>query len=70
MKAQSTINIENLIPSTLLEEEHSDNESISNKKLKDNIPLFKDIPQENISDNVNHIFINFILFYRTKMIIT
>ena len=71
MKNQSTINIETLIPSTLLEEEHSDNGSISNNKLKGNIPLIKDVPQEKNSDNVNHIFINFfILFYRTKMIIT
>ena len=60
MKTQSTINVETLIPSSLLEEEHSDNESMSNNSFEEKNPLFKDASQKNISDNVNHIFL---LFY-------
>ncbi len=67
MKAKSTINIETLIPSTLLEEEHSDNESTSNMKFKDNIPIFKDIPQENLKENVIHIFIIIYNIYLFRM---
>ena len=52
MKAQPSINPETLIPSSLLEEEHSDNESISNMKLINNIPIFKNVPKNNISDDV------------------
>jgi hypothetical protein len=66
MKAQKTINIETLIPSSLLDEEHSDNESFSNCKFEDNLPLFKDAPKEKLTDKVNHIFNNFIIFYRMK----
>ena len=66
MKTQSTINIETLIPSSLLEEEHSDNESMSNNSFEENNPLFKDASHKNISENVNHTFLFFIIFYRTK----
>ena len=54
MKAQSTINIETLIPSSLLEEDHSDEESISNCKFEDNLNY-----QEKNQDTVNHIIYNF-----------
>ena len=56
MKAQKTINIETLIPSSLLDEEHSDNESFSNCKFEDSLPLFKDAPKEKLTDKVIHIF--------------
>lgn len=52
MKAQSSINIETLIPSTLLEEEHSDNENISKIKFKDDIPIFEGAPKKNDLDEV------------------
>ena len=54
MKTQTTINIENLIPSSLLEEENSDNESIPNLEFEDNSPLCKKDSQEKKSDNVIH----------------
>lgn len=69
MKAQNKINIETLIPSSLLDEEHSDNESISNGKFEDNLPLFKDAPKEILIEKVNHFFNNFIIFYRIKKIL-
>ena len=69
MKTQSTINVETLIPSSLLEEEHSDNESMSNNILEENKSLSKNASQKNISENVNHIFYIFIIFYRAKKII-
>lgn len=56
MKTQNTINIETLIPSTLLEEGHSDNEMVSNLKFEKDMFIIKDIPQENINEKVNHIF--------------
>ena len=56
MKTKSIINIENLIPSSLLEEAHSDNESISNNNLEENNYISKVVPPNNISENVNNIF--------------
>ena len=53
MKAQSNINIETLIPSSLLEEDHSDKENISNFEFEDNSPT-----QERKSDTVIHIIYN------------
>ena len=52
MEAQNPINIENLIPSSLLEEEFSDQENISTEKYK------KDISSTKIKNNkkVNYIF--------------
>lgn len=52
MKTKSTINVENLIPSSLLEEDHSDNENNSNINFRENIPSFKAASQNNISKNV------------------
>jgi hypothetical protein len=37
MEAQNPINIENLIPSSLLEEEYSDQENIPKEKYKEDI---------------------------------
>ena len=37
MEAQNPINIENLIPSSLLEEENSDQENIPTEKYKEDI---------------------------------
>lgn len=54
MKTQTTINIENLIPSSLLEEENSDNESNPNLEFEDNSLLYKKDSLENKSDNVTH----------------
>lgn len=56
MKAQKTINIETLIPSTLLEEVHSEDENTSNEKFEGEIHIIKDIPQENLNEKVFHIF--------------
>ena len=52
MEAQNPINIENLIPSSLLEEEFSEQENISTEKYK------KDISSTKIKNNkkVNYIF--------------
>ena len=52
MEAQNPINIENLIPSSLLEEEFSDQENISKEKYKE------DISSTKIKNNkkVNYIF--------------
>ena len=52
MEAQNPINIENLIPSSLLEEEFSDQENISTEKYKG------DISSTKIKNNkkVNYIF--------------
>ena len=52
MEAQNQINIENLIPSSLLEEEFSDQENISTEKYKE------DISSTKIKNNkkVNYIF--------------
>ena len=61
MKAQKTINIETLIPSSLLDEEHSDNESFSNCKFEANLPLFKDAPKEKLTDKVINNFNNLII---------
>lgn len=54
MKSQPSINLETLIPSSLLEEENSDNESISNMKLINNIPIFKDVSKKNVPYDVIH----------------
>ena len=51
MKAQS-INIENLIPSTLLEEEHSDEETFSNNKSEINSSSGKEAPQNDKKEKV------------------
>ena len=66
MKTQANINVEKLIPSSLLEEEHSDNESISNNSFEENNPLFKDASPKNMLENVNHIFILLIYFIERK----
>ena len=52
MEAQNPINIENLIPSSLLEEEFSEQENISTEKYKE------DISSTKIKNNkkVNYIF--------------
>ena len=52
MEAQNPINIENLIPSSLLEEEYSDQENIPKEKYKE------DILSSRIKNNkkVNYIF--------------
>ena len=63
MKAQPSINLETLIPSSLLEEENSDKESISNMKLINNIPIFKDVSKKNVPDDVIHFLSKFITFY-------
>lgn len=57
MNSSKTINIETLIPSSLLEEEYSDNESISNKKFKKDISSKEEIEQKNKQENVNYIFL-------------
>ena len=60
MKAQTPINIETLIPSSLLDEENLDKECASNCKFENNLPLYKDSPEEKLTETVNHIFNNFI----------
>jgi hypothetical protein len=57
MKAQEKINMETLIPSSLLEEDLSDNGSLSNMKFKDNITLLKDNFYIKGQEEVFHIFI-------------
>ena len=48
--------METLIPSSLLEEELSDNERITKIKFEDNIPNLKDVSQEKEQEKVFHIF--------------
>jgi len=71
MKTQGKINMEALIPSSLLEEELSDNESISKIKFEDNTPNLKDVSQEKEQEKVFHIFNSYIIYiyYRTKMLL-
>lgn len=69
MKAQGKINLETLIPSSLLDEDLSDNGSISNMKLKDNITLLKDNYYAKEQEEVFHIFNYIIFFYRKKKIV-
>ena len=71
MKTQGKINMETLIPSSLLEEELSDNESITKIKFEDNIPNLKDASQEKEQEKVFHIFNLFIIYiyYRAKMLL-
>ena len=56
MESQKAINVEKLIPSTLLEDERSDVESISNENYEqDNDPTKAD-PKSNIhTEQVSHI---------------
>ena len=53
MKAQTPINIETLIPSSLFDEEHSDNESFSNCKFEEHLPLCKDNSKEKLTEKIN-----------------
>ena len=52
MEAQNPINIENLIPSSLLEEEFSDQENISTEKYNEN----NSSPKIKNNKKVNYIF--------------
>jgi hypothetical protein len=56
MEAQNPINIENLIPSSLLEEEYSDQENIPKEKYKE------DILSSRIKNNKKVTYIFFIKF--------
>ena len=60
MEAQNPINIENLIPSSLLEEEFSEQENISTEKYK------KDISSTKIKNNKK---VNYIFFIKFEYII-
>ena len=56
MEFQKAINVENLIPSTLLEDERSDVESVSNENYEQDNDLTKADPKSNMhTDQVNHI---------------
>jgi hypothetical protein len=52
MEAQNPINIENLIPSSLLEEEYSDQENIPTEKYNEN----NSSPKIKNNKKVNYIF--------------
>ena len=60
MEAQNPINIENLIPSSLLEEEFSEQENISTEKYK------KDNSSTKIKNNKK---VNYIFFIKFEYII-
>ena len=60
MEAQNPINIENLIPSSLLEEEFSEQENISTEKYKE------DISSTKIKNNKK---VNYIFFIKFEYII-
>ena len=56
MEFQKAINVENLIPSTLLEDERSDVESVSNENYEQDNDSTKADPKSNMhTDQVNHI---------------
>ena len=59
MEAQNPINIENLIPSSLLEEEYSDQENISSEIYNE------DISSSRIKNNKKVTYIFFITFEST-----
>ena len=60
MEAQNPINIENLIPSSLLEEEYSDQENIPTEKYNEN----------NSSNKIkNNKIVNYIFFIKFEYII-
>jgi hypothetical protein len=56
MEAKNPINIENLIPSSLLEEDYSDQENISSEKYNE------DISSSRIKNNKKVTYIFFITF--------
>ncbi len=56
MESQKAINVEKLIPSTLLEDERSDVESISNENYEQDNDSTKADPKSNIhTEQVSHI---------------
>ena len=56
MESQKAINVEKLIPSTLLEEDRSDVESVSNENYKQDDDSSKAEPENNIhTEQVSHI---------------
>ena len=56
MEFQKAINVENLIPSTLLEDERSDVESVSNENYEQDNDSTKADPKSNMhTDQVSHI---------------
>ncbi len=67
MTTQVKLNMETLLPSSLLEEDLSDNENISNCKIKHNVTSLKENSHEQEKEKVFHIF-NFLIHYigRTK----
>ena len=69
MATQVKLNMEKLLPSSLLEEDLSDNENISNFKIKDNVISLEgnSHEQEKEKEKVFHIF-NYLIHYigRTK----
>ena len=69
MTTQVKLNMETLLPSSLLEEDLSDNENISNFKIKDNVISLEgnSHEQEKEKEKVFHIF-NYLIHYigRTK----
>ena len=66
MTTQVKLNMETLLPSSLLEEDFSDNENISNFKIKHNVTSLKENSREQ-KKKVFHIF-NYLIHYigRTK----
>ena len=67
MTTQVKLNMETLLPSSLLEEDLSDNENISNFKIKSNVTSLKENSHEQEKEKVFHIF-NYLIHYigRTK----
>ena len=67
MTTQVKLNMETLLPSSLLEEDISDNENISNCKIKPNVTSLKENSHEQEKEKVFHIF-NYLIHYigRTK----
>ena len=67
MTTQVKLNMETLLPSSLLEEDLSDNENISNCKIKHNVTSLKENSHEQEKEKVFHIF-NYLIHYigRTK----
>ena len=73
METHKAINIEKLIPSTLLEDERSDIESVSNENIEQELNLRKvELKNNMYTEQVSHIlyiikFTFYNIFYRTKM---
>ena len=68
MTTQVKLNMETLLPSSLLEEDLSDNENISNFKIKDNVISLEGNSHEQEKEKVFHIFNYLLIHYigRTK----